>query len=634
MDSKSKILLVDDEPRFIDSLQTILLNYNYDCQKAYSGREALEKLASDQYHLALLDVNLPDINGCDIAQFIKENCPATTAIMLTGTNTVETAITSMKLGAYDFLSKPLDINVLLKTLENGLRHNKLKQDLRHSEEKFKVLAEAAREGIVIHSANKILETNEPFWEMFGYSRVDDHNLQISDVFETEILQFLETAPLCDKKGYSVTCKRKDGTPIHLEVKICTITYKGQSSHVWVLRDVTHRLLAENEKLEMQKKLAASEKLQALGLMAGSVAHDLNNILVGLVTMPDVLLHQMDKSNPHYEEIEQISAAGKRAAAVVSDLVAIARGQKQHKSARNINEIIVEYLTSLEHSSRHAKYPDIEVKIELEENLHAVSCTPQHIHKLLLNLIGNSLEALGNKGSIHISTKNCTFTPPHGYMENPEGNEYVQLTISDNGPGIPEKYLDNIFDPFFSTKNMVKSGTGLGLSIVWNIVQEHNGWIEAKNKNPGASFEIYFPMTTDTNLVSCIDPKLFTRGNDKNILIVDDKPEQCAIMESILRDMGYAAKYVLSGEAAIEYTRTTPADLILMDFNLGRNLNGYETLKIIHANNPAQKSIVISGFIQKEDIDKAKQLGVSLFLEKPLTLSAINNAIYSVMQGSC
>ncbi|MCP4339147.1 MAG: response regulator, partial [Desulfobulbaceae bacterium] len=166
---KSNILLVDDEPRFIDSLHSILKHFDYNCTKASNGTEAIELLQTNQFDLAILDVQLPDFSGCDIVQFIKNSQIRTAAIILTGVSTVETAVTALKLGAYDFLKKPINHELLIKTIDKALQHNKLKTQLQTSEQKFETLSEAAWEGILIHENDRIIEANSQFLQMFGYT---------------------------------------------------------------------------------------------------------------------------------------------------------------------------------------------------------------------------------------------------------------------------------------------------------------------------------------------------------------------------------------------------------------------------------------------------------------------------------
>ena len=627
---KSNILLVDDEPRFIDSLHDILKHFNYNCTKAQNGTEAIELLKTNTFDLALLDVGLPDICGCTIVKSIKTANLRTVAVMLTGISTVETAVKAMKYGAYDFLRKPINHEVLIKTLDKALQHRKLKNELQSSEQRFETLSEAAWEGILIHEKDRIIEANSQFLHMFGYTREELlQGIALSNIFAPASMEMARKFTEQEVIGsFEVSGLKKDGTEFFIEIKSRPIVYLNTPRRVCVIRDISARIRAEEEKLSLQKKLAKANKLSALGLMAGSVAHDLNNILSGIVSYPDLLLTQMNETDRYYAQIKKIQEAGKRAAAVVSDLVTIARNGASTKTIENINDIVLDHLNSLEHLERLANFPNTVIQTKLHKKLFNTCCSPQHLHKILLNLIGNSLEVLEEKGIVRITTENCKFSHPLATNKvGTEDDDYIKLTISDNGPGIKQEDREYIFDPFYTTKVMGKSGTGLGLSIVWNIIQEHRGWIEIKDNKPGAIFEIYLPATHQ--LVCSREENHtmdFLQGNGETILLIDDQIEQNEIMEKVLQKIGYTTYSATSGEAGIAFLESHPVDLVLLDMMMGDGLNGRETLERILQINPHQKAIIISGYAKSDEITKVKDLGISDFIEKPVTISKIGSAI--------
>jgi two-component system cell cycle sensor histidine kinase/response regulator CckA len=550
--------------------------------------------------------------------------------MLTGVSTVETAVTALKLGAYDFLRKPINHELLIKTIDKALQHNKLETQLQVSEQKFETLSEAAWEGILLHENDLIIEANSQFLQMFGYTHEElRQGISLNNLFAPASLQkasqFIEQEiiGICEVAGI-----KKDRTEFFVEIKCRPITYLNKPRQVCIIRDISTRVRDEEEKLRLQKKLDKANKLSALGLMAGSVAHDLNNILSGIVSYPDLLLMQMDETDKYYEQIQKIQAAGKRAAAVVSDLVAIARNAASPKTVENINDIVLAHLNSLEHGERLANFPNAVIQTKLHKSINNTCCSPQHLHKLLLNLIGNALEVVEEKGIVHITTDNCKFSHPLTKDKAEAKNkDFVKLTVSDNGPGVSQEDAEYIFDPFYTTKMMGKSGTGLGLSIVWNIVQDHNGWIEIKDNKPGALFEIYLPATRGA-VCPLQEPQTAEslRGNGEEILLIDDQQEQNEIIEKALQEMGYVTHSVTSGEDGIGFIKSQPVDLILLDMMMGDGLNGRETFEQILTINPDQKAIVISGYARSEEIIKVRDLGVSTFIEKPVTISKIGLAI--------
>jgi two-component system, cell cycle sensor histidine kinase and response regulator CckA len=631
------ILLVDDEERFVKSLHAILKHYDYQCTEALSGTEAIRLLKEKHFDLALLDVDMPDMSGCDVLDFIRTSRIKTTAIMLTGVSTVETAVMAMKQGAYDFLNKPINHELLIKTIDKAFRHHQLSRELEASEKRFQVLAEASWEGIVIHENGKLIEANNQFFSMFGYSAKElVQGFFLEKILTPASLQIISQNIRGSFFGKNeIIGKRKDGTEFPLETNSRLINYFGKPARVCALRDLSDRVRAEKEKLDLQKKLAKANKLNALGMMAGAVAHDLNNILSGVVSYPELLLLQMDESDRFYTEITKIQEAGKRAAAVVADLVVLARGGSSLPTVGNINDIILSHLESIEHNERLANYPNVVIQTNLQQNLHNTCCSHQHIHKILLNLIGNALEAVQENGLIRITTQNCRFTHPlslNRVSTSPE--DYVLMTIADNGPGIPQKDMDHIFDPFYSTKSMSKSGTGLGLSIVWNTVQDHNGWLEVKDNSPGAIFEIYLPAThEEISPTKDMDFNPTLRGNGETILLIDDQSEQIETMEKLLASLGYYTCSATSGEEGIALFQSKAVDLVLIDMIMGDGLNGRETYERILQVRPGQKAIIISGYSKHEEAQKAKALGISHFLEKPVTIPKLTLAIKQALVGN-
>lgn len=631
------ILLVDDEERFVKSLHSNLQQCGYQCTDVFNGRDAMRLLRENRFDLMLLDVELPDMTGCDLLEWLKKAHISTTAVMLTGVSTVETAVNAMKLGAYDFLGKPINHDALLKTLGKALQHHHLTAELAASEKRFQILADASWEGIVIHDGGRLLEANNQFFAMFGYDPAElaDGSF-LEKILPPASLSIITNHIVNSSFGSTqLTARRKDGGVFPIESSSQAIVYRDRPVRVCAIRDLSERVRAEEEKLNLQSKLAKANTLHALGLMAGAVAHDLNNILTGVVSYPELLLSQLRESDPFYKELKKIQSAGKRAAAVVSDLVMLARSGSPSTCVENINDIILSHLSSIEHCERLAKYPGVRIQTHLHQNLANVSCSHPHLHKILLNLIGNALEAVNSQGLIRIATENCIFSNPAATQSHhatpPE--HYVKITISDNGPGIAPEDIDHVFDPFYTTKRMGKSGTGLGLTIVWNTVQEHKGWIEVRNNKPGAAFEIYLPASADSRNCAVIKPAIDQfHGSGEKILLIDDLPEQNETMGKMLTAMGYTPYAVTSGEAGIAFVKSQAVDLVLLDMIMGEGLNGRQTYEQILKIRPDQKAIIISGYSRNEEILKAKALGISHFLEKPITMHKISRAIRQALAG--
>jgi len=635
MSGSPHILLVDDEQRFAESLQQILLADDYPSIIALSAEEALKLLDEKPFGLVLLDVDLPDMNGVEALDCIKKSFSTMPVIMITGNTTVETAVAAMKNGAYDYLKKPIVHDLLRTTIDKALRHAKLEKELKDSERRFKTLSEASWEGVVVHDRGRIVEANKQFFDMFGYEKHDLIGSYIfGKIFAQESLVQIQARIEKEVVGsHEVTGVRKDGSEFPLETRSSYMEFQEQKLRVCVVRDITERKKAEQEKLDLQGQLAKASKMEALGLMAGSVAHDLNNILAGIVSFPEIMLMEMDKSNKHRKSIQIIQQAGKRAASVVADLVTIARGGiKTSRSVKNINTVITDYLASIEHKSYTRKHPLVTIELSLGNNLANMYCSEMHIMKVLMNLFGNAMEALGESGSIVITTENVHLAEPLMAYEEIAAGGYIKITVSDNGPGIPVQDLDHIFEPFYTKKVMGRSGTGLGLAIVWSIIHDHDGFIDIESGSDGTSFELFIPSTYEKEL--CNNPAISVnalRGRGEAILVVDDQKTQCITTRNLLTSIGYSIFMAKSGEEALELYSKNPVDLVILDMILENGMNGRETYEEMLKINPQQKAIVISGFSENKELAKIQELGVSHFIRKPYTLEQLGLAVKQSLQ---
>ena len=379
--------------------------------------------------------------------------------------------------------------------------------------------------------------------------------------------------------------RKDGSTFWTEITASFIRDEGNrpTAVLGVTRDITERKAAEALMREKQTKLARAKKMESMGLMAGGIAHDLNNILSGIVSYPDLLLMDLPDDSPLRKRIQVIKESGERAAAVVADLLTVARGVATSKEIVNVNTLVEEYMASPEHERIATANPGIHFKTKLESELLNIRCSKTHLNMSLINLMLNASEAIGNAGTVTITTRNHYLDEPLKGHEDICAGEYVLLKVSDNGSGISLNHLDRIFEPFYTKKVMGRSGTGLGLSVVWNTVQDHKGYINVKSGDEGTEFELYFPATREP--VDSLQGQVQLddyHGHGEKILVVDDEENQRTIAREILTWLGYR----------------------------------YEQIIKIH---PQQRAIIASGYTETEEIKCAQEMGAGEFIKKPYTL---------------
>jgi PAS domain S-box-containing protein len=395
-----------------------------------------------------------------------------------------------------------------------------------------------------------------------------------------------------------------------------------------MRDISKRKQAEKEARELEEKIARLQKMEALGLLAGGVAHDLNNVLSGIVGYPDLLLMELPQDSPLRQPILNIQKSGQKAADIVEDLLTLARRGVIVSDILNLNDIVTDYLASPEHERLKVFYANVQIETNLDSELLNIKGSIVHLRKTVMNLVSNAAEAQAEGGKIILSTRNQYVDRPiKGYDKILEG-DYVVMEVSDSGIGMSLEELNRIFEPFYTKKVMGRSGTGLGMAVVWGTVQDHRGYIDIESKEgEGTSFYLYFPVTRD----SIVDEKSVVpietyMGTGQKILIVDDVGDQRELASSMLSKLGYSAKALSSGEEAIDYLKDNSTALVLLDMIMDPGIDGLDTYRQILKLHPKQKAIIASGFSETKRAKEAQKLGVGQYIKKPYTLEKIGMAV--------
>lgn len=398
------------------------------------------------------------------------------------------------------------------------------------------------------------------------------------------------------------------------------------------------LEAENERLKgVEKLLRPSNKMEPIGTLASGVAHDLNNILSGIISYPELLLMDLPENSPFKKPLEAIRKSGEKAAVIVQDLLILSQSGVPISQILNLNDIITELKSSPEFQNIKLYHPGVKVVFELEMPFQSIHGSSIHISKSLLNLISNAAEAIEDMGRITISTENIYLDAPQkGYRQIIEKGNYVTLSIEDTGTGISEEDLSRIFEPFYTKKTMGRSGTGLGMPVVWGTVKDHNGYIDIKNtEGRGTTFILYFPVTeaerTDKITRNTSRNISMYNGKGESVLVVDDVLEQREIASVILDKLGYSVSSVSSGEKAIDYLKKNHADLVVLDMIMDPGMDGLETYKNIAGFKPEQKIIIASGYSETDKVKEIRRIGGSAYVKKPYSMREIGKAVKEELQ---
>jgi PAS domain S-box-containing protein len=508
------------------------------------------------------------------------------------------------------------------------------RSLRESEEKYRRLTETAHDIIVSVDLNwKITYVNQATLNIAG--GMNPVGMSLLSFTPSHLHELQEAMMQKRREGFS------DGTSFEweinvqtgkntiLEIRAALLTKDEKPSGVlFVGRDITERKRAEEEKRNLEERLNRAEKMEALGQLAGGVAHDLNNVLGVLSGYSELLLLETPKGHRSRSHAEKILQSTEKGAAIIDDLLTLARRGVTAADVISLNSLVSDFFKTPVFEKMKDYHPRVTFRTECDPNLLNIKGSPVHLEKTLINLLSNAAESISGEGEVTIRTESRYIDKPfHGYDEVKEG-DYAVLTVSDTGMGIPAENREKIFEPFYTKKTMGRSGTGLGLAIVWGTVKDHNGYIDVQTKvGEGTTFTLYFPVTREERIApQQKEPIERYMGNGESVLVVDDIAEQRDVASGLLTRLGYEVHVVSSGEEAVAYLKGNKADILVLDMIMPPGIDGLETYQRVLGINPKQKAIIVSGFSETERVKEAQKLGAGAYVKKPYVMEKIGVAI--------
>lgn len=512
--------------------------------------------------------------------------------------------------------------------------------LKDSENKYRSIFENSLIGIIqVAMDGTVLHANPAFVQMFGYSSLESMLAEVDDVQtsmyvrpedRTSLLQQLLD---CDRlRHQEIQLKNRNGEPFWVSIDMSLV--RGEQgepvrieSHI---NDINVRIEAEKQRAALESQLAQSQKIEAVGKLAGGVAHDFNNILSVIIGKSEIALMKMNKTDQFYDFFADIKKAAEHSANLTRQLLAFARRQAIAPKVVDINQILEETLSML----RRIISEGIDVRHKPSADLWHVKIDPDQMAQIITNLCVNARDAIDGVGKIIVKTENATleekyYTNLTDYLP----GDYVCLSVSDDGVGMDPETQKQIFEPFFTTKGMAK-GTGLGLATVYGIVTQNKGFINIYSEvDQGTSFKIYLPRYTgDKEKATVLTASDSPRGTE-SVLIVEDEPELLKVTEQMLRELGYTVFAVNDPEDALLYANefSDKIDLLLTDVIMPK-MNGRDLANTITTRHPTIRCLFMSGYTA--DIIAHQGVldeGIN-FLQKPFSVQNISNKIRAVLDA--
>jgi PAS domain S-box-containing protein len=499
--------------------------------------------------------------------------------------------------------------------------------LLQSEEYFRALIENATDiVIVLNEKGTILYESPSFERVLGYSSNDLIGYSFYQFLHIEDQHtFMETLhyknhDLRPNPATEIRFRHKDGAWRIIEAVSNNLLDDPVAAGIVVnLRDITER-----KYLEEQLRLA--QKMEAVGRLAGGVAHDFNNILTVITGYSDLLLRRLDEDDAAFKPITEIGKAADRASALTRQLLTFSRKQIFHPQVVNLNEIIA----NMDSMLRRLIGEDIELITILESGLRPVKADATQIEQVIMNLTVNARDAMPKGGEIIIRTANINLGPVYTqYQVDLKPGPYVLLALTDTGQGIEAETLNHIFEPFFSTKEQGK-GTGLGLATIYGIVQQSQGQIEVESEPGwGTRFNIYLPQMMDQPDTSEIleMPDVSLRGSE-TILLVEDEPSVRQLTYKILVENGYTVLMAADGQEALKLSEryADPIDLLLTDVVMPGGLSGRDLAKRLILQRPQTKTLYMSGYTDDAIVHHGVLEPGLAFLPKPFTSAELTHRV--------
>jgi PAS domain S-box-containing protein len=517
---------------------------------------------------------------------------------------------------------------VLGTYEDITDSKRAEEAIRASEEKYRKFFEEDLSGDYIATPEgRLLACNPTFAQIFGFDSVEEAlKSNVTSLFPTPQAreEFLETLRRKKKLArHESEMRRKDGQRIHVVEK----TF-GTFDENGVLREIKGYIFDDTDRKKLEEQLRQSQKMEAIGTLAGGVAHDFNNLLTCIMGYCELLMGDLPATDPMRKDVGEIRDSGERAAVLVRQLLAFSRRQVLQPKILDLNSVIGE----MEKLVRRLIGEDINLQIIPGEEIGRIKADPGQIEQVIMNLVVNSRDAMPHGGDLILQTSNVELSQASGLNGSGPTGPHVMISVRDTGQGMSKEVLSHIFEPFFTTKEGGK-GTGLGLSTVYGIIEQSGGSIAVESEQGyGTTFRIYLPHVEEQSedLTPRRTPKELPRGFETILLVEDDEAVQ-TFSARTLRMLGYAVLEARNGEEAFRIcgTHKGPIHLLLTDVVMP-GISGRALAQQIQAVRPATRVLYVSGYYEKAGSELSDAALSGTLLAKPFTAESLGTTIRNVL----
>jgi len=593
---------------------------------------------------------------------LRGKAPDIPLVVASGTGNITAVVEALHLGAWDYILKPIeDLNVLYHSVQKCLKESQLKKEnkqyqerleelviertleLQKSEERYKAIFEyTGTAAIIIEPDDTISMVNSKFAELAGMARQDIVN-------KKKWFDFVASNDIDVMRNYfeaRMNLKTENYAPMQYEIKftgndrekkyvyVSLGVIPGTDKAVVSLLDVTEKKKAEKRWRSLENQLRKAQKMEAIGTLAGGIAHDLNNILSPVLGYADMIMRSSDPSSTVYQRSEKIQKAALRAADLVSQVLSFNRRNEEEKRVIRIHPVSKEVIKLLKGSIPST----ITIVDNIDRNCGSVEADPTQIHQVIMNLCTNAYHAMEEKGgTLTVGLKEVILSSSETLeYPNPEcsAGQYLALEVSDTGCGMTEDIMERMFDPYFSTKEEGK-GTGLGLATVYSIVKSCKGVIRVKSEvNSGTTFSVFLPVVSTQNSVESGETarQAKTVGSGERILVVDDNKDIALMCKEGFEALGYKVDLFFSSLEALEFFKKEyhSIALVVTDQTMPGK-TGFDLAKEMLSIKKDIPIILCSGHTSAISKMKIEEAGIKSFVMKPATVEDLSKKIQQLLK---